>query len=149
MYSTRAVARVEAALEAAEQDEVRLVLLILYFAHPPVHGQICWLLSPTVALCRQHKTVFERYLSRYQSRLLVGSEGVERWTDQSTWNAALLNQRIVMSTEAVLLDALGHAFVKMSKIALLIFDEGTFRPSLYNTTIGFSIHVLLPQNGVR
>ncbi|KAE9980015.1 hypothetical protein EG328_000510 [Venturia inaequalis] len=28
-----------------------------------------------------------------------------------------------MSTEAVLLDALGHAFVKMSKIALLIFDE--------------------------
>lgn len=100
--------------------------------------QICWLLSPTVALCRQHKTVFEKYLSRYQSRLLVGSEGVERWTDQSTWNEALLNQRIVISTEAVLLDALGHAFVKMSKITLLIFDEGTFRPSIFSTIMNLT-----------
>ncbi|TID24520.1 P-loop containing nucleoside triphosphate hydrolase protein [Venturia nashicola] len=124
-----AVARAEAALEAAEQDKVRLALWISCFRTLiSIRAQICWLLSPTVALCRQHKTVFEKYLSRYQSRLLVGSEGVERWTDQSTWDEALLNQRIVISTEAVLLDALGHGFVKMSKITLLVFDEGTFRP---------------------
>lgn len=73
---------------------------------------------------------------------------MERWTDQSTWNEALLNQRIIISTEAVLLDALAHAFVKMSKIALLIFDEGTFLPSISSTTADFWIYVLMPPNSV-
>jgi hypothetical protein len=75
--------------------------------------------------------VFEKYLSRYQSRLLIGSDGVDKWTDQATWNEALLNQRILISTESVLLDALSHAFVKMRKFALLIFDEGLFLPRLF------------------
>jgi hypothetical protein len=75
--------------------------------------------------------VFEKYLSRYQSRLLIGSDGVDKWTNQATWNEALLNQRIVISTESVLLDALSHAFVKMRRLALLIFDEGQFLPKLF------------------
>jgi ERCC4-related helicase len=74
--------------------------------------------------------VFEKYLAKYQSRLLTGNDGVDKWTDQATWDEALLNQRIVISTENVLLDALSHAFVKMSKITLLIFDEGLSLPSI-------------------
>jgi hypothetical protein len=71
-------------------------------------------------------------LARYQSRLLTGSDGVDKWTSQSTWDEVLLNQRVVISTENVLLDALSHAFVKMSKIALLIFDEGWFFPQYFH-----------------
>jgi hypothetical protein len=41
------------------------------------------------------------------------------------WDAVLHNVRIVLSTHKVLVDALTHAFVRMSGIALLIFDEGT------------------------
>lgn len=72
---------------------------------------------------------------------------MERWTDQSTWNEALLNQKIVISTEAVLLDALGHAFVKMSRIALLIFDEGKnmFRLSIFSTTARLKDSIFTPS----
>jgi len=37
----------------------------------------------------------------------------------------LNNVRIVVSTHQVLLEALTHGFVKLSKLALLIFDEGS------------------------
>ncbi|CAN9153372.1 unnamed protein product [Alternaria alternata] len=42
---------------------------------------------------------------------------------QAEWDRVLLNVRVVISTHAVLLDALTHGFVKLSKLALLIFDE--------------------------
>ncbi|KAH9203434.1 hypothetical protein DL95DRAFT_271059, partial [Leptodontidium sp. 2 PMI_412] len=59
-----------------------------------------------------------------QMRLLVGSDGVEHWSDQETWDIVLRNFRIVVSTHAVLADALSHGFVTMERLALLIFDEG-------------------------
>jgi ERCC4-related helicase len=46
------------------------------------------------------------------------------WQDQRIWDAALKNIRIVISTHAILQDALEHSFVGMSRISLLIFDEG-------------------------
>ena len=57
--------------------------------------------------------------------MLSGRDDVDRWTDQKTWDDVLANVRIVLSTYQVLLDALTHGFVKMSKLALLIFDEGS------------------------
>lgn len=48
------------------------------------------------------------------------------------WDAVLQGVRIVLSTHQVLLDALTHGFVRMGKLALLIFDEGLS-----------SIHVML------
>lgn len=40
------------------------------------------------------------------------------------WDAALYQVRIVVSTHAVLGQALEHAFVSLSQQALLVFDEG-------------------------
>ena len=57
-------------------------------------------------------------------RLLIGEDGVDRWSEQRIWDAALRDVRVVVSTHAVLADALTHGFVKIEKIALLVFDEG-------------------------
>lgn len=85
--------------------------------------QLVWLIAPTVALCTQHAETFSKRLPAYQVRLLLGSDNVDKWSDQSTWNAAFKNIRIVISAPAVLNDALDHAFVKIEQLALLIFDE--------------------------
>ncbi|ORY11643.1 dicer-like protein 2 [Clohesyomyces aquaticus] len=87
-------------------------------------NQLVWFLVPTVALCNQQHRVFQEHLQAYGVRALSGSdiEG-EHWTDQNTWDSVLENIRVVLSTHQVLLDALTHAFVKMSRLALIIFDE--------------------------
>jgi ERCC4-related helicase len=56
--------------------------------------------------------------------LLVGSDGVARWSEQRIWDDILKNMQIVVSTHEVLFDALTHGFVNMLDFALLIFDEG-------------------------
>lgn len=58
-----------------------------------------------------------------RTRTLTGLDKVELWTDQSIWDAVLNGYRVIVSTHAVLADALSHGFVKMSQLALLIFDE--------------------------
>jgi ERCC4-related helicase len=59
-------------------------------------------------------------------RLLIGSDNVDRWSEQRIWNVVLDNFRIVVSTPAVLADALSHGFVTMERLALLVFDEGGY-----------------------
>jgi ERCC4-related helicase len=83
-----------------------------------------WFLAPNVALCEQQYEVFKTNLPGYGIQMLSGQDGVDHWTEQSIWDTVLRNVRIVMSTPQVLYDALAHAFVKMSQLALLIFDEG-------------------------
>ncbi|KAL5118994.1 Dicer-like protein 2 [Pleosporales sp. CAS-2024a] len=85
--------------------------------------KIVWFLAPTVTLCEQQYEVFKSYLPGYGILLLSGKDNVDHWTDQGAWDAVLLNIRIVVSTHQVLLDALTHAFVRMSRLALLVFDE--------------------------
>ena len=75
--------------------------------------------------------MLEAALPAYQHRLLSGNDDVDKWTEQRLWDAVLKNIRIVVSTPQVLLDALTHGFVKMTKLALLIFDEA--HRSLGNT----------------
>lgn len=68
--------------------------------------------------------MYQSNLPGYCTQVLLGKDNVDHWTDQSTWDLVLENVRIVLSTHQVLLDALRHGFVKMSKLALIIFDEG-------------------------
>lgn len=74
-------------------------------------------------LCSQHSENFSRQLPAYQVRLLTGNDGVDRWSDRQTWDAALLNIRIVISTYSVLHQALFNGFVRFDALTLLIFDE--------------------------
>ena len=59
-----------------------------------------------------------------KTRVLTGLDNVERWTSQNVWNTVLQDVRVVVSTHAVLADALSHGFVTMGKLALIVFDEG-------------------------
>lgn len=81
-------------------------------------------------MCEQQYEVFKSNLPGFGIQLLSGKDNVDHWTKLSTWDAVLLNIRIVVSTHQVLLDALTHAFVRMSGLALLIFDEGQRLSSL-------------------
>lgn len=59
-----------------------------------------------------------------RTRLLIGSDNVDLWGEKRIWDAALKDVQIVVSTYAVLADALGHGYMSMGKLALLVFDEG-------------------------
>ncbi|GAB7356392.1 hypothetical protein MBLNU459_g7172t1 [Dothideomycetes sp. NU459] len=85
--------------------------------------KLVWFLAPTVALCHQHSVSFRINIPAYQVRTLTGEDEVERWSNQTIWDAALKNVRIVISSYAVLLDALSHGFMTMNRLALCIFDE--------------------------
>lgn len=89
-----------------------------------------WFLAPTVTLCEQQFGVFQAALPAYSIKMLSGQDNTEHWSDQAIWDSVLENVRIIISTHAVLLDALTHGFVKMSKLALIIFDEGRPGPSI-------------------
>ena len=77
-----------------------------------------------MTLCEQQHEVFQSNLPGFGYQLLCGRDDIELWTKQSDWNTVLHNVRVVLSTHQVLLDALTHGFVRLSKLALLIFDEG-------------------------
>lgn len=88
--------------------------------------KLIWFLAPTVALCIQQQSSISKHLPALRTRLLIGSDNVDRWSEQRVWDAALYNIHVVISTHAVLADALTHGFVKMAHLALLIFDEGKY-----------------------
>ena len=83
-----------------------------------------WFLAPTVELSIQQHEVLSSALPAYNHCLLTGSDNVDRWSEQSIWDAALNQRRVVVSTHAVLADALRHGFVHISDLALIVFDEG-------------------------
>ena len=86
--------------------------------------QRVWFLAPTVELCLQQHGVLSAALPSYATLVLTGSDNVDRWSEQRIWDAALDGVRVVASTYAVLADALHHGFVRISDLALLVFDEG-------------------------
>ncbi|KAK3650368.1 Dicer-like protein 2 [Elasticomyces elasticus] len=100
-----AVARIRAELERS--DSKKLV----------------WFIANSVDLCRQQLDVLRQNLPAYATLSLTGQDGVDNWSQQHLWDAVLANIRIVVGTPAVLKDALGHGFLRMSRIALLVFDE--------------------------
>lgn len=85
--------------------------------------KLVWFLAPTVVLAEQQHKYLTEQLPAYQSRLICGSDNVEHWSTIAIWNVVLRDMRIVVSTSRILLDALMHGFVRMGRIALLVFDE--------------------------
>lgn len=78
-----------------------------------------------MALAEQQYTVISQQLPAFQARMLSGADNVDHWSTQEIWDSILWNIRIVVSTPQVLLDAMSRGFVKLTRIALLVFDEGT------------------------
>lgn len=89
-------------------------------------NQIIWFLAPTVALCMQQHGEIASQIPAAKTRILTGLDNVDFWTEQGIWDAVLQDIQIVVSTHAVLADALTHGFVRMDRLGLLIFDEGWF-----------------------
>ncbi|KAL4992648.1 ATP-dependent helicase dcl2 [Aspergillus falconensis] len=86
-------------------------------------GKLIWFLAPTVALCLQQHRVILQHIPAAKSRTLLGLDKVELWTEQAIWDAVLEDIQVVVSTPAVLLDAMTHGFVRLSTLGLIIFDE--------------------------
>ncbi|PNY19942.1 Dicer-like protein 2 [Tolypocladium capitatum] len=84
--------------------------------------KIIWFLAPTVDLCAQQFEIVRLQAASVQMRLLTGNDNVHTWSAR-IWETILDGVRIVVSTYQVLLDALGHAFVSMDRLALIVFDE--------------------------
>ncbi|KAK0952026.1 Dicer-like protein 2 [Friedmanniomyces endolithicus] len=85
--------------------------------------KLVWFLANSVELSRQQLGVLRTHLSAYQILSLTGQDGVDNWSRQHIWDAVLANVRVVVGTPAVLKDALTHGFVRISRLALLVFDE--------------------------
>ncbi|KAJ3489320.1 hypothetical protein NLG97_g6022 [Lecanicillium saksenae] len=84
--------------------------------------KIIWFLAPTVLLCSQQLDAIKLQIPSISIRLVVGSDNVHTWS-ASTWKSLLNGAQAIVSTYQVLLDALDHAFVKLDRLSLLIFDE--------------------------
>ncbi|KKK18219.1 hypothetical protein AOCH_004535 [Aspergillus ochraceoroseus] len=84
---------------------------------------LIWFLAPTVALCIQQHEVISKHIPAARSRTLTGLDKVELWTEQPVWDAVLKDIQVVISTHAVLADAMTHGFIKVSQLGLIIFDE--------------------------
>jgi hypothetical protein len=78
---------------------------------------------------QQHDTINAR-LPHLRTRLLVGSDKIELWSEQAVWDAILENVSVVVSTYAILHEALSHGFVKIEQLSLLVFDEGNSENAL-------------------
>lgn len=100
-----AVLRIQAELEKSSPDK------------------IIWFLAPTVALCEQQAKVLRSQIPSVQIKFLSGADGIDTWTDTRTWDDYLRGAHIVVSTHQVLLDAISHAFVRIERLSLVIFDE--------------------------
>lgn len=83
---------------------------------------LVWFCVPTVALAVQQYTSISKHLPAYQCRVLSGNDNCKFW-EQETWTEVLKGTRIVVSTHAILYDALEHASVKMDQLSLIVFDE--------------------------
>ncbi|KIK27403.1 hypothetical protein PISMIDRAFT_93262 [Pisolithus microcarpus 441] len=84
--------------------------------------KVSWFLAPTVTLCEQQHDVISQAIGSVG--LVHGGLEPKQWTDPELWNTVIKNNRVVVSTPQVLLDALSHGYVSLgNQIGLLVFDE--------------------------
>ncbi|KAL8874525.1 MAG: hypothetical protein Q9174_000163 [Haloplaca sp. 1 TL-2023] len=84
---------------------------------------LVWFLAPNVALAAQQEKVISAQIPSVQTRLLLGSDNTETWSEQWIWDDMLKGISVVVSTHQILLDALIHGFIQMSELSLMVFDE--------------------------
>jgi hypothetical protein len=87
-------------------------------------SQLVWFLAPKVALATQQHDAIKSQLPHLRTRLLVGNDKIELWSERAVWDSILDNVAVVVSTYAILRDALSHGFVNIDRLSLLVFDEG-------------------------
>jgi ERCC4-related helicase len=63
-------------------------------------------------------------ITSVQVKFLSGADNIERWTNQIHWDFILKNVKVVVSTYQILLEGLGHGFIHMKRLAMIVFDEG-------------------------
>ncbi|VAH04530.1 unnamed protein product [Triticum turgidum subsp. durum] len=86
-----------------------------------VPRRIVFFLAPTVHLVHQQVEVIREYTD-LDAAECYGASGVGDWSTDR-WNKEVGSKEIAVMTPQILLDALRHAFVTMSAVSLLIFDE--------------------------
>ncbi|ETN43326.1 uncharacterized protein HMPREF1541_02485 [Cyphellophora europaea CBS 101466] len=86
-------------------------------------NKLIWLLTPSQVLAEQQHSFLSAQLPTYTFRLITGADNAEYWASKEVWTAALLNQNGIVSTPAILLEALKHDYLSLSIISLLVFDE--------------------------
>ena len=93
---------------------------VLTITHPT---QVCWFLTPTVALAQQQQRAIADHLP-VSVGLISGANEPDQWKDRELWVRVLDTHRIVVSTHGVLLNALRHGYIRLGDdIGLLVFDE--------------------------
>ena len=80
-----------------------------------------------MSLATQQFRVIKSAVPEVLSKLLLGSDNVDKWAGPHTWQAFLTNVRIVVSTYQILFDALKHALLELGSLGLVVFDEGRLR----------------------
>ncbi|KAL8908050.1 MAG: hypothetical protein Q9207_001029 [Kuettlingeria erythrocarpa] len=63
--------------------------------------QLVWFLAPHVELAAQQAKVISAQIPSVQTRLLIGADGVEHWSEQWIWDEILHGIRVVISTHQV------------------------------------------------
>ncbi|THH18353.1 hypothetical protein EW146_g2613 [Bondarzewia mesenterica] len=85
--------------------------------------KVSWFLVPTVALCEQQREVIEGHLP-FPVGMITGANEPDQWKDLRLWQRVLETHKVIVSTHAVLLNALRHGYINMGRnISLLVFDE--------------------------
>ncbi|KAH8888301.1 P-loop containing nucleoside triphosphate hydrolase protein [Thozetella sp. PMI_491] len=85
--------------------------------------KLVWFLAPTVSLATQQFQVIAASIADVQTRLLLGSDNVDKWAGPFVWKKVLTNVRIVVSTFQILFDALNHSMIPIGSLGLIVIDE--------------------------
>jgi hypothetical protein len=86
-------------------------------------NKLVWFTAPSVVLAYQQYRFLSQQLPAFQFRLITGMDNAEYWTTPQVWEKVLHNIAVVVSTPAILNQALNGAFVSMQGLSLLVFDE--------------------------
>ncbi|XP_048227644.1 dicer-like protein 4 isoform X2 [Ricinus communis] len=98
------------------------VLLIYELGHlirKPLKN-VCVFLAPTVALVQQQARVIEQSIDFKVGVYCGNSNHLKSHRD---WEKEIEQNEVLVMTPQILLHTLGHSFIKMELISLLIFDE--------------------------
>ncbi|KAK5263503.1 Dicer-like protein 2 [Exophiala xenobiotica] len=116
-----------------KENPFSAILRIKYEIERGPAGKIIWFLAPKVALCRQQYQTITNDIPAVSSILVVGEDNVDHWKDAHLWDAVFAH-KIIVSTPAILRDALNRGFLTLEAISLLIFDEGMTESSALQRT---------------
>ena len=102
--------------------KTQIARLLIDFELQQEPDLLTWLMTPTQELAKQQHIFLSEQLPNYSFRVITGADSAEYW-GQRTWEAALHGQNGIVSTPAILADALSHGYVSFDRISLLVFDE--------------------------